>query len=43
LFDSYQLMDNVAAGWWKVGVAAAIGILFFVIGSRIFQKRDLPL
>ncbi|MCI9414891.1 MAG: ABC transporter permease subunit [Clostridiales bacterium] len=43
LFDTAGLMDGTAAAWWKAAFLLGIGVLFFIAGIRLFERRDLPL
>lgn len=43
LFDVISITEGTLAYLWKFAVLFAIGIVCFVIGSRKFRKKDLPL
>ncbi len=43
LFDVISIIDGGTAFIWKFAILFAIGLVGFVVGSKIFEKKDLPL
>ncbi|MFA5693398.1 MAG: ABC transporter permease subunit [Acholeplasmataceae bacterium] len=43
LFDVSSIVDGTSAYLWKFGILIAITITSFVIGMKVFNKKDLPL
>lgn len=43
LIDGTAILVGSLSIIWKFGILALIGIITFIIGERIFKKKDLPL
>ena len=43
LFDIISIMDGTLAFVWKFVILLVLGIAGYILGSRIFIKKDLPL
>lgn len=43
LFDVISIIESGTAFIWKFAILFAIGLVGFVVGSKIFEKKDLPL
>lgn len=43
LFSPKQILAGEASAWWMCGALMLIGFVFFFVGIRRFEKRDLPL
>ena len=43
LFDIISVMDGTLAFVWKFVILLVLGIAGYILGSRIFIKKDLPL
>ena len=43
LFDTISIIDGTNAYIWKFAILLAIGICGYMIGSKRFEKKDLPL
>lgn len=42
LFCSRELLNGAPSLYWKLPAAAVIGILGFLVGGKVFEKKDLP-
>lgn len=43
LFDVVSILEGTTAFLWKLGILAAVGIVCYIVGSRKFARKDLPL
>lgn len=43
LFDVVSILEGTLTFLWKWAILAAVGVVCYVVGSRYFVKKDLPL
>ena len=43
LFDTTSILAGTTTFIWKYAILIAIGIVCFIVGERVFNKKDLPL
>jgi len=43
LFDGTSIIDGTWTFLWKMAILFGIGVIGFIIGSKVFTKKDLPL
>lgn len=43
LYDVPSIIDGTTTWIWKAAILFAVGLCFYIAGSQVFKKKDLPL